>query len=397
MEHGIKEFLLHDDLQAKINAKLIDPAEEYTALGDSITEGTGATDGLGSYADRINEQVGFTVYTNLGAGGATVKPTVGRADFNDQVDNIPLTSSLITVLIGVNDWSLGNSLGDVQAVLAKSYATLDRTLSFAEAFRYNMETIKINFPNAKIYVITPINATEQNDYFEEYVEVEIAIANYLSIPVINARDGSGIYSGSPYFADIVHPNNAGHIVLKNYVLSKLNSNGDATASKTLNDVMSISGATRFPVIIIKQDSGITTPLTLVNKQIPGADNGVQILFEGYTPLTKLIAKSTPTLGPNAMFGIQNNAQSNLFNIGFWFTGSSNAFLINTIIDDGIHKLQVNGGAKVDFMSWKGMTTTEINAIESPVDGMEVYNTTLGVKCQYSVVHGGWIKYSYSNM
>lgn len=317
---------------------------DYTALGNSITEGTGATDGFGSYSDRINTKFGFKSYINLGAGGCTVMPVVGHVELYTQVSAIPIGTDLITIMIGVNDWSVGNYIGEVQLVLAKPYATLDKSLSFAEAFRYNMETIKINFPYAKIFIITPINSTSQNYLFEEYVEIEIAIANYLSIPIINARDGSGIYQGSPYFSDTVHPNNDGHIALANYVASKIIENGDVTSAKTLNEITSVGSTTDFPITIKNTNSGITTPLTLSNKQIPGT-NGVQILFDGNSPLTQLISKSTATVSTDAIFGIENYINGGGFNNGFWFTGSSNALLINTETDDGFNKLQVNGGLK----------------------------------------------------
>jgi hypothetical protein len=42
-----------------------------------------------------------------------------------------------------------------------------------------------------------------------------------------------------------------------------------------------------------------------------------------------------------------------------------------------------------------MTTTQINAISAPENGLEVYNTTINHKCVYQA--GAWVKLSHSPM
>jgi lysophospholipase L1-like esterase len=346
---------------------VINKTLKYASLGDSITEGTLTPDGLLGYPNRINTKVGFSSFINLAQGGTTVKPTVGRPDLNDQVAAVPVGTDLITLMIGLNDYSLGNTLGSVTDVLSKSYDSLDRTLSIFEAFRYNLETLKINFPLAKIFVITPINTTTGDPDLNLVVEGEISIANYLSVTVINARDGSGIYSGSPYFGDTVHPNNAGQILLADFVLSKMRIFGDSTRASNLNNVVLNGGVSNYPIEIKRNEGGVVTQMTLTNDRIPGTDNGVELLFKGYYPLSKNTSKASPTLGPEAVHHIQVFKQSNEFNTGFVFTGTTNALLVNTINDNGLDKLQVNGSIKGDVfkaneLSILNQTNVEVASI-----------------------------------
>jgi lysophospholipase L1-like esterase len=200
-----------------LNASLID----YTALGDSISDGYGSTNNK-SYVNYIHDKVTFKSLNKIAVTSTTVMPSSGRPEIYTQIASIPAGTDLITLMIGVNDYIVQNKLGNLETVLAKNYASLDKTLSFAEAFRYNLETIRNNFPNAKILVITPIQTTQTGSIeFKSYIDIEIAIANYFSIPVIDAYNNSTIYKGSGLLPDGLHPNDAGYLLLADLVLSNM--------------------------------------------------------------------------------------------------------------------------------------------------------------------------------
>jgi len=194
----------------------------YYALGDSITYGAGSTSGNFSYADILNSKFTFNSFTNLAVSGAVAMPYPGRSELATQVSAINPNADFITVLIGTNDFHVGNPLGDADAVLQKEYANLDKSLSFAEAFRYCLETIKRNHELARIYIILPIQSTWSGPVsLELFRTTEIKIANYLSIPVIFANTESGLWTGGTLMPDGVHPNDTGYTVLGEYIARKV--------------------------------------------------------------------------------------------------------------------------------------------------------------------------------
>jgi lysophospholipase L1-like esterase len=198
----------------------------YYALGDSITRGSGSTSGTYSYADVLNSKLHFNSFTNLGIGGATVMPTQGHVgELSNEVNAIGAEAGIITILIGLNDYYAGNPLGDVNSVLSKPYAILNKYLSFSEAFRYCLETLKRNHEEARIYVILPLqtNLAGSGEPLEQFRYAETKIANYLSIPVIYANLESGLWVGGTLLPDGIHPNDAGYMLLGNYLARKLSS------------------------------------------------------------------------------------------------------------------------------------------------------------------------------
>ena len=68
---------------------------------------------------------------------------------------------------------------------------------------------------------------------------------------------------------------------------------------------------------------------------------------------------------------------------------------------GINSATPNASAILDVVSTdKGflcprMTTTQINAIATPADGLMVYNTTISHMCVYQA--GSWVKINHSPM
>jgi len=189
----------------------------YYALGDAITYGSGF-----SYADVVNSKFNFNSFTKLAVDGATVMPYTGHDELATQVNAISANADIITLLIGFNDYYLGNPVGDTNAVLQKPYASLDKSLSFAEAFRYCLETIKRNHEQANIFVILPLQTSASAQIpLDMFRTAEINIANYLSIPVIFANTESGLWSGGTLMPNGVHPNDTGHTILGQYIARRI--------------------------------------------------------------------------------------------------------------------------------------------------------------------------------
>ena len=192
-------------------------ALNYYALGDAITYGSGF-----SYANVLNSKFNFNSFTNLAVDGTTAMPYTGQGELATQVGAIGANADIITVLIGFNDYYIGNPVGDTNAVLQKSYAGLDKSLSFSEAFRYCLETIKRNHEQAKIFVILPLQTSASAQVpLDMFRTAEINIASYLSIPVIFANSESGLWSGGTLMPNGVHPNDTGHTVLGNYITRRI--------------------------------------------------------------------------------------------------------------------------------------------------------------------------------
>lgn len=194
----------------------------YYALGDSITYGAGSTSGSYSYADLLHAKFNFNSFIKLAINAATAMPTLGHIELATQVNAIGADADIITIMTGIPDYTVGNPLGDADAVLQKPYASLNRSLSFLEAFRYCLETVKRNHERARIYVILPIQTTRTGLIsLDQYRTAEVKIANYLSIPVIYTHTESGLWAGGTLMDDGVHPNDTGYNVLGNYIAWKI--------------------------------------------------------------------------------------------------------------------------------------------------------------------------------
>lgn len=278
-------------------------------LGDSVTAGSGSTGGATSYADILNSFFGFQTYTKLGVSSAVAKPNGVRPQLSTQVSAIPVGTNFITVMIGINDWSENTAIGDVNAVLNKSFGTLDQTLSFAEAFRYNMETIKNSFPDAEIRVILPIkhgSSWVRDLDFKFYIDAEIQIANYLAIPVINAYDASGLMADSPYVPDGIHPNDTGYAMLAKVVKKGIIDNKTTRFSNSIyNPIFYNRVGINIPAPKVPLD--VLGQINLTGYLSGGSVSAIRSQLAGGT----ISAPTTPT-----------SEQSILFLGGAGWTGSS---------------------------------------------------------------------------
>ena len=183
-------------------------------LGDSITEGTGASETGKSYAGLLTNE--FAALTNYGVGGSCLankwqKPFVSRYS--------SMTSDLDVVIVfgGVNDFYAGVALGEADSTT---------NTEFNGALNTIMDGLLSKYPGKEIVFITPpqcdngsLATNEANSAgktMQDYVDAIKERCNYYSIPCLDlySVSGMGIAVNDPqhtvYSSDGIHPNDAGH-------------------------------------------------------------------------------------------------------------------------------------------------------------------------------------------
>ncbi|GAB6009547.1 SGNH/GDSL hydrolase family protein [Dysgonomonas reticulitermitis] len=185
----------------------------YISLGDSITFGAGANT---PYPVLINSMVKFVSFTNLAISGATAfnDPDNGFKGLMSQVNTVPNGfSGLITCMIGVNDYDRNRPLGEVESVMTMNYSDLALGRTFAESFRYCLETLlRKTSINASIVFFTPFFTTWDGAYpLQSYRDIEHQICTYFGVRCIDIYNECRIspLTKDALMPDGVHPNDAG--------------------------------------------------------------------------------------------------------------------------------------------------------------------------------------------
>lgn len=186
---------------------------KWNALGDSITEGM-STDKI--YHEYISDTYSNLTVRNYGIssteickGGTFPNPMCERyANMNDDAD-------LITVFGGVNDYGHNAPLGSFD---------IRNDATFYGGLRTLIEGLLNKYPCKMIYFFTPIkyrgcnNKNTQGKTLEDYVNVVKEICNYYSVPCVDLYNSNSLnpdidFINTKYFADGLHPNKDGHLVL----------------------------------------------------------------------------------------------------------------------------------------------------------------------------------------
>ena len=185
-------------------------------IGDSITEGVGASSYDKCYVARFAAETGAIV-RNYGISGTRIarrsepyeKPNFDR-DFCGRYQDMDDDADLIVVFGGTNDYGHGDApLGKME----------DRDVwSFYGACHVLFSGLVAKYPDKPIVVLTPLHRIPKPDRPEElqrFVEVLRQVAEYYSMPVLDLWATSGMQPLVPeqhalYFADLVHPNDRGH-------------------------------------------------------------------------------------------------------------------------------------------------------------------------------------------
>ena len=210
--------------------------KKITFLGDSITEGSGASRPENCYVSVFEKSTGAKC-VNLGIGGTRIakqhKPTeyssVFDKDFCSRVCDIDEDSDIVVVFGGTNDFGHGDA-----AIGSPDDRTPD---TFYGALHTLYRSLLERLPKAKIVVLTPLHrATEENPCgdnkpapvatLKEYVDIIRSVAEIYSLPVLDLFASSGLQPrvdiiNKTFFADGLHPNDAGHAVVAEKIESFL--------------------------------------------------------------------------------------------------------------------------------------------------------------------------------
>ncbi len=192
-------------------------------LGDSITEGIGASATENCYVSRFAKAHPEAKVHNFGISGTRIarqiKPSTNKRwdkFFASRIDDMPKSVDLLCIFGGTNDYGHGDApfgnLGDTDGY------------TFSGAL-YDLYFRLINkYPEAKIVVFTPTHRTSEQELhakpdgeyiLADYVERIRETAEYFAIPTLDLWRTSCIQPAleihkTLFMPDGVHPSDAGY-------------------------------------------------------------------------------------------------------------------------------------------------------------------------------------------
>ena len=192
-------------------------------LGDSITQGAGASCEEKNYLMQFSKLTGANVF-NYGIGGTRIsKNRVPSAveiydqTFVQRCENMRDDADVVVVFGGTNDFGHGDApLG---------LPTDNTEYSFYGALNILYRKLLKKYPNSVIVVLTPLHRESEDVTINEigipcsplknYVDAIRQVADKYSIPVLDLWAISGMSTrvqelNELYFVDGLHPNDLGH-------------------------------------------------------------------------------------------------------------------------------------------------------------------------------------------
>lgn len=193
-------------------------------LGDSITEGAGATDADKIYHAVFKNLSKASEVRNFGIGGTRLaKQNVPSENakydeyFSLRADKMPDDADLVVVFGGTNDYGHGD---------AQIGTFSDRSVDTFYGACHELFLKLINkYPESEIVVMTPIKRENENKpnaatgkVLKDYADIIKEVAQFYAIPVLDLYSMSGIVPDVPiikekYTSDGLHPNDSGHALI----------------------------------------------------------------------------------------------------------------------------------------------------------------------------------------
>ena len=196
-------------------------------LGDSITEGVGASCVENCYVNVLAREFGLKQANNYGIGGTRfarqhVKSNpVWDQDFCQRLWEMDPNADAVVVFGGTNDFGHGDAPLGVPA---------DREPdTFWGACHYLMKNLTEKYVGKPVMLVTPLHRHNEADphgdqkpygvaTLKEYRDIILEVAQYYSIPVLDLYAVSGIQPNVPavrqtLMPDGLHPNDAGYAIL----------------------------------------------------------------------------------------------------------------------------------------------------------------------------------------
>ena len=190
-------------------------------LGDSITEGVGASEYAHCYVEQFAAATG-AVCRNYGISGTRIAkrrvpyeiPEFDRY-YASRVPEMDPDADVVVVFGGTNDYGHGDApLGEMS----------DRTVwTYYGALHVLLTALIEKYPTAQIVVLTPLHREDEEKrtpILKPFVDATRQVAEYYSLPVLDLWANYGIQPRIPvmknmYVPDGLHPNDAGHGILAN--------------------------------------------------------------------------------------------------------------------------------------------------------------------------------------
>lgn len=150
-------------------------------------------------------------------------------DLDNKIAPIP---DVIIFSYGTNDEV--SNMGSAETALQGDNLSDVDIFKMAGALRWSLDTLKIKFPNVKIFVALPLQATRsgQNEGNLKKMEILKAICDARSVPYFDCFNESGITTANAatYLGDGLHPNEPGKVVHGAYITKRLEDEADKLSS-----------------------------------------------------------------------------------------------------------------------------------------------------------------------
>lgn len=192
-------------------------------LGDSITEGVGATDASHCFVSLIGRKTGAVVH-NYGVGGTRIArqlncPQDEGKDFCARFIEMEQGADMIIVFGGTNDYGHGNApFGSFE----------DKTPdTFNGALNVLFSGLRKMFPHALILSLTPLprkaKSVEAERCLEDYANAIVSASAFYKILCLDlyhmsSSDKQLRYLFTNCLPDGLHPNDEGHQILAETII-----------------------------------------------------------------------------------------------------------------------------------------------------------------------------------
>ncbi|MDD6144341.1 MAG: SGNH/GDSL hydrolase family protein [bacterium] len=195
-------------------------------LGDSITEGVGASCEANRFTDVLWREYELQKVNNYGISGSRIAKQHAMTNerherwFASRIEEMDPNADAVIVFGGTNDYGHGDApLGSFE----------DRTVdTFYGACHVLMQGLMEKYVGKPVIICTPLHRDEENDPHDErkvevhplhvYRSILMEVAQYYAMPVLDLYAVSGIQPQNAVCRealcpDGLHPNDAGHAIV----------------------------------------------------------------------------------------------------------------------------------------------------------------------------------------
>ena len=202
-------------------------------LGDSITEGAGASSHEKMYTAIVCSRLGAKE-NNFGKGGTRIAPQIHKAgdpfgeNFILRAKTMPKDADFTFVMGGTNDYGHGDApLGAVDDAARDTFCA-----AFADLARY----MRDNFGKEKVCFLLPLPRYDQDNPYGDgskkrpqeplsaYIAAEKAILEKFELPYLDLSDAFPVperADSTAFTIDGLHPNDKGHSLIAERLVAYL--------------------------------------------------------------------------------------------------------------------------------------------------------------------------------